>query len=121
MAEHRRRRLVDHLLTWIVALPLATMSLGLFIGPFLSQPRVRDGFDGVALFWAIAFGYGAAAVLQDEYKWLRGWRPGWSQALGAIWFGGWTILVASAIIADFLEGGVALAWHWFGPAVLLWG
>jgi hypothetical protein len=121
MAGRRDERLVDHLLTWILVAPLAAMSLGLLIGPYLSRPNVRDGFDGVALFWAIAFGYGAAAVFQQQYTLVPAWRPGWSQGLGAVWFGGWTFLTIGALIQDFFDGGPALVWHWFGPAALLWG
>ena len=105
------------MLTWILAVPLALMSFGLLIGPYVSQPRVRDGFDGTALFWAIAFGYGAAAVIQQQYGLIPAWRPGWSQGLGAVWFGGWTILIEIFIVRDvFLYGWV---WDHQFPALLL--
>jgi hypothetical protein len=117
VTDRRAHRLLDHVLTWIVAFPLTLMSLGLLIGPYLSQPAVRDGFDGTALFWAIAFGYGAAAVLQQHYGSVPAWRPGWSQGLGAVWFGGWTILIALSIVRDLILYG--LLWDHLFPALLL--
>jgi hypothetical protein len=117
VTDRRGNTLLDRLLTWIVAVPLALMSLGLLIGPYLSQPAVRDGFDGTALFWAIAFGYGAAAVLQQQYGFVPAWRPGWSQGLGAVWFGGWTILIALSIVRDLILNG--FVWDHLFPALLL--
>lgn len=117
MAGLRFNGLVDHLLTWILAVPLALMSLGLLIGPYVSQPRVRDGFDGTALFWAIAFGYGAAAVVQQQYGFVPKWQPGWSQGLGAVWFGGWTTLIVLAAVRDLITYG--LVWDRVFPAIFL--
>jgi hypothetical protein len=117
MADRRASGLLDHVLTWIVAVPLALMSFGLLIGPYLSQPAVRDGFDGTALFWAIAFGYGAAAVLQQQYGLIPTWRPRWSQGLGAVWFGGWTILLVLFIVRDLILYG--WVWDHQFPALVL--
>jgi hypothetical protein len=116
--EGRVDTAVDHLLTWILAVPLGAMSLGLLIGPYLSEPGVRDGFEGAALFWAIAFGYGAAAVLQGQYRLIPAWRPGWSQGLGAVWFGGWTILIVTAVVRDLFT--IGLVWDHLFPALLFW-
>lgn len=57
---------VDRAVAWVLAALLALMALPLLIGPLLPEPEgaSRDGFGPVALFWGIAFAYGAAAVLQ---------------------------------------------------------
>jgi hypothetical protein len=117
MARRRFSGLVDHVLTWILAVPLALMSLGLLIGPYVSQPQVHSGLSATALFWGIAFGYGAAAVIQQHYGLIPAWRPSWSQGLGVVWFGGWTILLVLYIVRDLILYG--WVWDHQFPALLL--
>lgn len=107
----------------LLAALLGVMALLLLVGPLLPEPEgaVHGGFTAVALFWGLAFAYGAAAVLQDEYRFSKRWRPGWAQGLAVTWFGGWTFAVAVTVIRLTILGGPAAVREFIGGGLLLLG
>jgi hypothetical protein len=113
----------DRAVAWVLAALLAAMALPLLIGPLLPEPEgaIRDGFGAVALFWGIAFAYGAAAVLQNEHRFFKRWRPGWTQGFVVTWLGGWTVGTILTLIRLFAFGGPAAIREFIGPALILWG
>lgn len=114
---------VDRAVAWVLAALLAFMALLLLIGPLIPEPEntTRDGFGGFALFWGIAFAYGAAAVLQNEHRFSKRWRPGWTQGFVITWLGGWTLGTAITLIRLFVLGGPAAVRELIGGALILWG
>jgi hypothetical protein len=114
---------VPRVVALLLAALLGAMALLLLVGPLLPEPEgaIHDGFTGVALFWGLAFAYGAAAVLQDEYQFSKRWRPGWAQGLGVTWFGGWTLAVVLAVIRLVVVSGPVAVKDFIGGALLLLG
>lgn len=114
---------VDRAVAWVLAALLAAMALPLLIGPLLPEPEgaVRDGLGGFALFWGIAFAYGAVAVLQNEHRFFKRWRPGWTQGFVTTWLGGWTLGTAITLGRLFVFGGPAAIREFIGGALILWG
>lgn len=70
---------------------------------------IHDGIGGVVIWPAIGSVYGAAAILQQEYNFVHGWRPSWRQGITLSWVGGWTLLIALGVIVSFATRGASAA------------
>ena len=81
----------------------------------------RHGFPGLMVFQGLAALYAAAAILQFDYDLIRSWRPTWGQGLGLVWFGGWTLLMLTGLVSQFLAGGVPAAREFVGGAAIVLG
>lgn len=106
-----KRGLLDHLGAWVAAGLLGLYGVGSFVGLLAPQPpdAIRDGFTGVIVFPAIASLDGAVATLQHEHRFLLQWQPSLRGALTLSWVGGWTHLLALAVIGDLASRGAASA------------
>jgi hypothetical protein len=102
-----KRTLLDHATTWISALFVGLYGFVYFLALLTPEPpgAIRDGFTGVVTFPAIGSLYGAAAILQQEYDFVRGWRPSWRQGMTLSWVGGLSLLVVMGVVGSFLTRG----------------
>jgi hypothetical protein len=102
-----KRTLLDHATTWISALFVGLYGFVYFLA--LMTPErpgaIQDGFTGVVIFPAIGSLYGTAAILQQEYKFVPGWRPSWRQGITVSWVGGLALLVVIGVIVSFVTRG----------------
>jgi hypothetical protein len=119
------RTLVDHLTTGAVVLVIGlygVISLAAVITTVAPGPAGSGhGFAGLMIFQAIGALYATAAILQLEYGLLRSWQPGWRQGLTLVWFGGWSLMMATGGVRQFLVGGLPAARDFMGGAAIVLG
>ena len=119
----QRRSLLDHATTWLAAVLVGLYGLVYFVALATPTPpgTIRDGFDGVVIWPAIGSLYGAAAIVQQEYNFVRGWRPSWRQGVTLTWVGGWTLLIALGVIGSFVSRGASAAFESLGFGLVFLG
>ena len=122
----RKRTLVDHVVTWALALFLGLMGVpavfATVVGPFQSRQEgtINDGFTGLVLPFGLFLTYGALATLRDEYGIPRAWRPSLTQSFVVAWYGGWTALIILGMVREMLDGGLGLVGKWLGGDIAAW-
>lgn len=112
----QRRTLLDHAATWLAAVFVGLYGLAYFVALATPEPpgTIRDGFGAVVIWPAIGSLYGAAAIVQQEYNLVHGWRPSWRQGITLSWVGGWALLIALGVIGSFVSRGVSAAFESLG-------
>jgi hypothetical protein len=117
------RSLLDHATTWLAAVFVGLYGLVYFVALATPEPAgtIRDGIGGVVIWPAIGSLYGAAAILQQEYNLVHGWRPSWRQGITLSWVGGWTLLIVLGVIGSFVSRGASAAFASLGFGLVFLG
>ena len=114
--DEPKRTFLDHATALMSSAFVGLYGLTYFLALAIPEPAgtVHDGFMGIVIWPAIGSLYGAAAILQQEYNLVRGWRPSWRQGITLSWVGGWALLVTFAVIWSFVSRGPSAAPESFG-------
>ncbi len=86
----------------------------------LLTPGPGGTLFGLVLIPGVGALYGAAAILQLEYAFIRSWRPGWGRGVAHAWFGGWALLTIGQLIREFRSGGFSAVGE-FMPSSVVFG